>query len=75
MNRKKVKELIELFNLYDKEVNIVINGDSRNIKKYYDLEVSTFSINGRSCDSDDTLYIYVDAEQKWKIDDPLRAFD
>jgi hypothetical protein len=72
----KVKELIDLYNkdLEDYcEVNVEVNGDSRNIEKYYDLEVSAFTVS--SYDGDDTLYIYVDSEQKWKIDDPLNVFN
>jgi hypothetical protein len=70
----KVKELIDLYNKdLDCEVNVEVNGDSRNIEKYYDLEVSTFTVS--NYDGDDTLHIYVDSEQKWKIDDPLKAFN
>lgn len=73
----KVKELIDLYNKgLNYKVDVEINGDShsgRNIEKYYDLEVSTFTVE--SYDGDDTLYIYVDPEQKWQIDDPLSVFN
>lgn len=70
----KVKELIDLYNKDSNcEVYVQVNGDSRNIEKYYDLEVNTFTVS--NYDGDDTLYIYVDSEQKWEIDDPLNVFD
>jgi hypothetical protein len=69
----KVKELIDLYNKdLDCEVNVEVNGDSRNIEKYYDLEVSTFTVD--SYGEDNTLYIYVNPDQKWKIDNPLNVF-
>ena len=70
----KVKELIDLYNKdSDCAVYVEVNGDSRNIEKYYDLEVVTFTVS--NYDGDDTLYIYVDSEQKWKVDDPLNVFN
>ena len=72
-----VKKLIDLYNKDLKdycEVNVEVNGDSRNIEKYYDLEVSTFTVSSYN-DGDEILYIYVDPDQKWKIDNPLNVFD
>lgn len=68
----KVKELIDLYNK-DCLVNVEVNDDSRNIEKYYNLEVSTFYVS--NYDGEHILYIYVDSEQKWKIDNPLNVFD